>query len=140
MTQPLSEDLRVRVVAAVACGGRRRAVAAQFGVAASTVTKWMQHLRRSGGIAPKKQGGDRRSERVEAHAGEILSLVAARPDITLEEIAAHLAQAHAERFAASTIWRFLDRRRLTFKKNGARQRAGARRRRRRAAGVAGGAA
>jgi transposase len=140
MTQPLSQDLRARVVAAVARGGRRRAVAAQFGVAASTVTKWMQHLRRSGSIAPRKQGGDRRSERIEAHAGEILDLVAATPDITLEEIVTHLAKAHGERFAASTIWRFLDRHGLTFKKNCARQRAGARRRGSRAAGVAGGAA
>jgi transposase len=140
MTQPLSEDLRVRVIAAVARGGRRRAVAAQFGVAASTVTKWMQRLRQSGSIAPSKQGGDRRSERIEAHAGEILGLVVATPDITLEEIVAHLGKAHGERFAASTIWRFLDRRGLSFKKNGARQRAGARRRRRRAAGVAGGTA
>jgi transposase len=140
MTQPLSQDLRVRVVAAVARGGRRRAVAAQFGVAASTVTKWMQHLRRSGSIAPRKQGGDRRSERIEAHAGEILGLVAARPDVTLEEIAAHLAKTHGERFAQSTIWRFLDRRGLTFKKNGARQRAGASRRGSRATSMAGGAA
>lgn len=110
MTQPLSEDLRVRVVTAVEHGGRRRAVAAQFGVAASTVTKWMQLLRRSGSLAPGKQGGDRRSQRIEAHAVEILGLVAATPDITLEEIAAHLAEAHGERFAVSTIWRFLDRR------------------------------
>jgi transposase len=140
MTQALSEDLRVRVIAAVERGGRRRAVAAQFGVAASTVTKWVQHLRRSGSVAPKKQGGDRRSDRIEAHAGEILGLVQATPDITLEEIAAHLAKAHGERFAQSTIWRFLDRRGLTFKKNGARQRTGTRRRGSRAAGVAGGAA
>lgn len=139
MTQPLSEDLRVRVVAAVERGGRRRAVAEQFGVAASTVTKWVQHVRRSGSIAPMKQGGDRRSERIEAHAAEILGLVAATPDVTLEEIAAHLAKAHAETFAASTIWRLLDRRGLTFKKNGARQRAGARRRGRRAPRVADGA-
>jgi transposase len=140
MTQPLSQDLRVRVAAAVERGGCRRAVAEQFGVAASTVTKWVQRLRRTGSLAPARQGGDRRSDRIEAHAEEILSLVTATPDMTLEEIAAHLAETHGERFALSTIWRLLDRRGLTFKKNGARQRAGARRRGRRAPGVAGGAA
>lgn len=140
MTQPLSQDLRVRVVAAVERGGRRRAVAEQFGIAASTVTKWMNRLRRTGSVAPYRQGGDRRSGAIEAHAEEILSLLEATADITLEEIAAHLAEVHGETFAMSTIWRLLDRRGLSFKKNGARQRAGARRRGRRAPGLAGGAA
>lgn len=116
MTQPLSQDLRKRVVAAVERGGRRRAVALQFGVAPSTVTKWVQHLKRTGGLAPAKQGGDRRSERIEKHAAEIIALIAATPDITLEEISAHLKNAHGETFVVSTIWRCLDRHGLTFKK------------------------
>jgi len=128
MTQPLSEDLRARVVAAVDRGGARRAVAERFGVAASTVTKWVQQLKRTGSLAPSRQGGDRRSERIEKHAGEIKALVAHTPDITLEEIAAHLKSAHGETFVVSTIWRSLDRHGLSFKKNGARQRAGAARR------------
>jgi transposase len=135
MTQPLSEDLRARVVAAVDRGRARRAVAEQFGVAASTVTKWVQQLKRTGSLAPSRQGGDRRSERIEKHAGEIKALVAHTPDITLEEIAAHLKAAHGETFVVSTIWRSLDRHGLSFKKNGARQRAGAGRRRGRAPGV-----
>jgi transposase len=129
MTQPLSEDLRERVVAAVERGGRRRAVAGQFGIAASTVTKWVKHLKLTGSLAPARQGGDRRSDRIEAFAAEIESLVAATPDMTLEEIAVHLERVHGETFVVSTIWRCLDRHGLTFKKNGARQRAGARRRR-----------
>lgn len=140
MTQPLSEDLRKRIIAAVSRGGRRRAVADRLGVAASTVTKLVKHLERSGSLAPSKQGGDRRSDRIEAHAEEILGLVAAKPDMTLEEIAAHLKTTHSETFAVSTVWRCLDRHGLTFKKNGARQRAGARRRGRRAPGMAGRAA
>lgn len=128
MTQPLSEDLRKRVIAAVENGESRRAVAERLDVAASTVTKIWQHLKRTGSLEPAKQGGDRRSERIEAHASEILRLVEATPDITLEEIAAHLKSAHAETFAVSTVWRCLDRHGLTFKKNGARQRAGAPRR------------
>lgn len=123
MAQPLSEDLRERVVAAVKRGGRRRAVAEHFGVAASTVTKWVKHLARTGSLAPRKQGGDRRSDRIERHAAEILTTISQTPDMTLEEIAAHLAAAHGETFAVSTIWRCLDRHGLTFKKNGARQRA-----------------
>lgn len=128
MAEPLSEDLRKRLVAAVERGASRRAVADRFGVVASTVTKLVQHVKRTGSLEPAKQGGDRRSARIEAHAEEIAALVVASPDITLEEIAAHLKQAHGETFVVSTIWRCLDRHGLSFKKNGARQRAGARRR------------
>jgi transposase len=130
MAEPLSEDLRKRLIAAVEGGASRRAVADRFGVVASTVTKLVQHLKRTGSLTPARQGGDRRSNRIEAHADEIKALVATAPDITLEEIAAHLKEAHGETFVVSTIWRCLDRHGLTFKKNGARERAGARRRRR----------
>jgi len=136
MSQPLSEDLRERVLAAVERGGRRRAVAEQFDIAASTVTKWVQHFARTGTAAPLKQGGDRRSERIEALSDKILALVAAKSDITLEEIVAHLAKEHGETFAVSTVWRCLDRHGLTFKKNGARERAGTHRRGSRAPAVA----
>jgi transposase len=104
------------------------------------VTKLVHRVKRTGSLAPARQGGDRRSARIEAHAEEILALVAAAPDLTLEEIAAHLKRAHGERFVVSTIWRCLDRHGLTFKKNGARQRAGARRRGSGPGGVARGAA
>jgi len=128
MAKPLSEDLRKRLIAAVEGGASRQAVADRFGVVSSTVTKLVQRVKRTGRLAPAKQGGDRRSGRIEARAGEILSLIAKSSDITLEEIAAHLKQAHGEAFAVSTIWRCLDRHGFTFKKNGARQRAGAHRR------------
>jgi transposase len=102
----------------------RRAAADRFGIAASTAVKWVQRWRATGSKAPRPQGGDRRSERIEAHAKEILGLVAETHDITLFEIASHLQRRHGERFALSTVWRFLDRHAMTFKKNRARQRAG----------------
>ena len=90
----------------------------------SFATKWTRRWRDTGSVAPRPQGGDKRSGRIEAYAGEILSLIEARRDITLAEIAAHLEERHGERFAPSTVWRFLDRHDQTFKKNRARQRAG----------------
>jgi transposase len=83
------------------------------------------------------QGGDRRSARIENRATEILALVEATPDITLTEIADHLLKAHGERFVPSVVWRFFDRRNITFKKNIARQRAGSAGRGRRTRGVEG---
>ena len=123
MTKPLSNDLRVRLVDCVAAGLSCRAAADRFGVAASTAVKWVRRWRDAGVVAPRPQGGDKRSGRIERHAAEILELVAGKADITLVEIAAHLQRRHGVRFAPSTIWRFLDRHAQTFKKNRARQRA-----------------
>jgi transposase len=117
-----------------------RAAAERFGVAPSTAVKWARRWRDTGSVAPRPQGGDKRSGRIEAHAWEILGLIAEKVDMTLLEIAEHLACAHGERFAQSTIWRFLDRHDQTFKKNRARQRAGTPGRDARQAGLARGAA
>jgi transposase len=125
MTKPLSNDLRVRLIDAVAAGMSRRAAADRFGIAASTAVKWVRRWRDTGTSTPRPQGGDKRSDRIEARAKEILGLVVETPDITLSEIASRLEQQHGERFAPSTVWRFLDRHAMTFKKNRARQRAGA---------------
>ena len=136
MTRPLSNDLRSRLITAVAAGMSCRAAADRFGVAASTAVKWVRRWRDTGAVAPHRQGGDKRSGRIEAHALEILGLIAQKVDMTLLEIANHLASAHGERFAQSTIWRVLDRHDQTFKKNRSRQRAGAPGRGARKAGLA----
>lgn len=122
MTAPLSDDLRGRLIAAVEGGQSCRSAAKRFGVAASTAIKWMARWRSEGTAKPKSMGGDRLSHRMEAHADEILELIGKVPDITLAEIAAHLEKAHGLWVAQSTIWRLLERHRMTFKKNGARRR------------------
>lgn len=125
MTRPLSDDLRRRVIAAVDGGLSCRTAAKRFRIAASTAIKWVDRHRRLGHVRPCPLGGDRRSHRLEAYAEEILSLIDARPDITLEEMAAHLDEAHGVVVSQSTIWRLLDRRGMTFKKNRPRIRAAA---------------
>jgi len=126
MTRPLSIDLRERLITAVEGGMSRRAAAERFGVAVSTAIKWADQWRRTGDVRPRPQGGDKRSQRIEAHAEEILALVEVTPDITLAEIAGHLDEVHGLKVAQSTVWRLLDRRAMTFKKNRARQRTAAR--------------
>ena len=122
MTKPLSNDLRARLIDAVSQGMSRRAAARRFGIAPSTAVKWVHRWRATGVSAARPQGGDKRSDRIEAYGDDILGLIAGRVDITLVEIADHLEQRHGERFAPSTVWRFLDRHAQTFKKNRARQR------------------
>lgn len=136
MTKPLSNDLRKRLIEAVSRGATCRAAGERFGVAPSTAVKWVRRWRDTGSAAPHRQGGDRRSARIEAHGAEILDVIAKTVDISLVEIADHLERKHGERFAPSTVWRFLDRHAQTFKKNGTRQRARAARRGGRAPRVA----
>jgi transposase len=124
MTKPLSLDLRLRVVGAIDAGMSRRAAAERFGIAASAAIKWHELWRRTGSVEPRPQGGDKRSDRIEALAEAILALVVEAPDITLAEIAERLTRDHGERFAPSVVHRFFARRGISFKKNRARQRAG----------------
>tara|TARA_R110000822_G_scaffold124589_1_gene259044 strand:+ start:106 stop:486 length:381 start_codon:yes stop_codon:yes gene_type:complete len=122
MTKPLSIDLRERLISAVEGGMSRRGAAERFGVAASTAINWVARWRQTGSVRPRPQGGDYRSHRIEAHSEEILALIEEMPDITLVEIAERLKEAHGLKVAQSTVWRLLDRRGMTFKKNRARQR------------------
>jgi transposase len=121
MTKPLSLDLRQRVVDAIEAGLTRRAAAERFGVAPSAAVKWWRLWRDTGSVAPRRMGGDKRSERIERLADVILGLVEATPEITLAEIAERLEREHGERFAPSTVHRFFQRRAVTFKKRRAMQ-------------------
>ena len=123
MARPLSNDLRDRLVSAVDGGLSRRSAAKHFGVAPSTAIKWVDRWHRTGDVGPRRQGGDQRSRQIEAHAEEILALIVGTPDTTLAELVAHLDETHGVVVAQSTIWRLLDRRGMTFKKNRARERA-----------------
>jgi len=129
---------RIRIIHAVEVEGMsRRAAAKRFDVAASTVVELLRQWKATGTYEARPQGGDRRSAPIEAHAAELLALVETRPDITLAEITDHLLAALGKRFVPSVVWRFFDRRAITLKKNGARQRAGPVRRGGRTRGMAG---
>jgi transposase len=124
MAKPLSEDLRVRVIQAVEGGMSRRAAAERFEISAASAVRFVKAWRERGTKRAKRQGGDRRSHRIEAHHEFILSAIEAKPDLTLEEIAKMLESEREASFAPSSIWRFLDRHAVTFKKKPARRRAG----------------
>lgn len=115
MSRPLSVDLRKRVVAAVDEGLSRRKAAERFGVSVSSAIRWTSLRRRTGEVRPQRQGGDKRSARIEAHAPLILGLVEARGDITLVELRGALSE-RGIAVAVSTLWRFFARHRITLKK------------------------
>ncbi|NOG73995.1 MULTISPECIES: IS630 family transposase [Roseicella] len=115
MSKALSVDLRERVVSAIAAGASCRAAATRFGVSASSAIRWATLAREAGSVAPGPLGGDRRTARIEGHAPLILGLVERTSDITLKEIQAELAKAGVSA-GIGTLWRFFDRRRMTWKK------------------------
>lgn len=115
MAKSLSFDLRQRVMAAIEGGLSCRQAAQRFGVSAASAIRWRDRQQKAGDFASKQQGGDRRSQRIEAHAQLILDTVAVKPDITLAELRGKLMEQGVAAGVAS-LWRFFDRRKITLKK------------------------
>jgi transposase len=115
---PYSLDLRKRVVRACERGLRPAVVAAQFEVSVAWVYRLVQRRRETGSIAPRKQTTFRGRALSDQEEARLVALIAARPDTTLAE----LQQALPTRAALSTLWRAIDRRGLTLKKNRPRRR------------------
>lgn len=115
MTRPLSNDLRERVVAAVASGESCRPVAARFGVSVSSVVKWCQRHRTTGSVAPGKMGGHRKRV-LEPHRAFILERLRETPHLTLHGLKEELAVLGVQ-VSHNAVWLFLRREGLRFKKN-----------------------
>ncbi|WP_156383826.1 helix-turn-helix domain-containing protein, partial [Methylobacterium sp. Leaf456] len=81
MGSALSSDLRERVVKAVSEGASRRQAAARFGVSPASAIRWQENFEREGRVAAKPQGGDRRSQHLEAQAAFIVKLRLDRPTL-----------------------------------------------------------
>ena len=112
----LSDDLRLRVVSAVEKGCSRRGAAARFGVSVSSAIRWVEAFHRTGTSEAKPQGGDRRSQRIEAHHAFIMKTIADRKDVTLAELQELLAKRRGAWFGIGTLWRFFARHGITVKK------------------------
>ena len=115
MTQALSIDLRERVLSAIAGGLSGRRAAARFAVSAASVSRWRKLLREQGSASARPQGGDRKSQRLEAHAHVILKAVEEKTDITLAELQTKLKEGGVVAGRGS-IWRFFQRHKITRKK------------------------
>jgi transposase len=117
MTKPYSTDLRVRVVEAVDEGATRQEAAERFGVSVSSAVRWHQGWRHEGTIEAKPYGGSRSP--LEDHAEEILAVIEAQPDLTLNEIVAVMRKQKIPG-SRTALFRFLERHAVTSKKRMAR--------------------
>jgi len=115
MSKALSVDLRVRVLAAVALGATHREAGERFGVSAASVSRWRKREREQGDPCPLRLGGDRRSDRIEAHHDAVMGALGPGQDATIEEVRASLAE-QGLIFGYGTIQRFFVRHRITRKK------------------------
>lgn len=118
MTAPLSNDLRERVVASIESGESCRSAAARFGVAVSSAVKWHQRYRATGSVAPGKMGGHRKRV-LEPHRAFIVERINQTSHLTLHDLKDQLA-ARGVKVSHDTVWKFLRREGLRFKKNAVR--------------------
>lgn len=91
MGRPYSDDLRVRVVAAMEGGGDCRTVGAAFGIAPSTAGNRHRLYRRTQGYSARPMGGDRRSKLLD-HDAHVAALLADTCDLRLVDVQAALAE------------------------------------------------
>ena len=123
MAKGYSRDLRVRAVSIVETGESAREAARLLNVGASTAIRWIERWTTTGSVDAKPGTGHCRSP-LEQHKQWLMNLVAAEPDLTLDEIRTRLAREKRQSSGTTSIWRFYERHDITFKKNSARRRTG----------------
>ena len=111
MARAYSQDLRDRVIDA---GTSAREAAERFGIGVATAIVWTRRAR-EGERSARKQGQPKGSK-LDPHRAFLLCLVEAEPDITIAEIQERLRVEAEVEASTGTIWTFLDRAGLTFKK------------------------
>ena len=119
MTKAYSIDLRERVVSAVLKGETIRSVGDRFGVAPSSVSKWSQLYQRTGSLVPGKTGGHR-PWLLTPHRDFISERIKQMPHLTVSRLQEELAD-RGVWVSRDTVWRFLRREGLSFKKKPVRR-------------------
>lgn len=115
MARAYSLDLRQRVVEAIEEGLSSREAARRFAIGIATAGAWHRLWRRTGDVQPGRQGKPQRSK-LDAHEEFVLGLVESKKDISLGEIAERLIKDCGVSVCPATIWYFLDKHGITFKK------------------------
>jgi transposase len=114
MARPLSLDLRSRVAAALTEGATVREAAARFAISVASAVRIGQLARAGRGLEAKKPGGPPPLMLLSA-ADEITTRLASKADWTERALAADLRAAGIA-MSHDTVWRFMRRQGLSFKK------------------------
>lgn len=116
MARAYSDDLRGRVLEAVAGGASARAAGERFGIGVATAIVWARRHRQGGETQPRGRGG-RRGSRLDAHAEAVEGMIDDQPDITLDEMVVRLADERSVDISRSALSAWLRARNWTFKKS-----------------------
>ena len=84
MAKGYSKDLRVRAVSIVEDGESAREAARLLNIGAATAIRWIERWTTTGSVEAKAGTGHSRSP-LKAHEQWLLALVAAEPDLTLDD-------------------------------------------------------
>ena len=120
MVRPLSCDLRDRAVQRVMCGETIRSVAEDLCVSPSSVSKWHQRYRQTGSVAPAQIGGYK--PRILSGEHRLWLLERTANDFTLWGLVHELA-ARGIKVDYRSVWEFVHREGLSYKKKSFAQRA-----------------
>ena len=119
MARAYADDLRVRVLDAVAGGASARSAAARFGIGVATAIVWARRARQEGERRARRQGKPRGS-RLDAHEAFIFAMIEAAKDITLNEMVARLRGERELAIGRSALSAWLRTRGWTFTKKSPR--------------------
>jgi len=123
MVKPYSQDLRLRVIAAVEEDGlSRRAAARRYRVSEASAVKWLQAYRRSGRTSHRPMGGDRRSV-LKPQTRWLIQVREREKDLTLAAIGARLLAERGVKADVPMLSRFFRAQGFSFKKKPLRRRA-----------------
>jgi transposase len=116
MGKPHPIELRERVVAFVDEGHGHREAARHFRVSPKFVNELIKLRRETGSLKPRPQGNGGGHGKLAGVTDWIEARVAAKGEITLDELAVELAETHGIEVHRGTIWRVLRGLGLTHKK------------------------
>ena len=115
MARAYSDDLRGKVLDAMASGLSTHQAAGRFGIGVATAVRWARRLRDHGETSARHSGG-RCGSRLDGHAAFVEGLIEDEKDVTLDEMVARLADERDLRVGRSALSDWLRARGWTFKK------------------------
>lgn len=121
MGKPHPVELRSRVIAFVEEGNGHREAARHFRVSPRFVNDMVILKRETGGLIPKPQG-NRAGGKLAPYSDWLRDRLAAKGDLTLDEIVAEMAVVHGVSVHRGSVGKWLHRLGLSHKKNLARPR------------------
>jgi transposase len=116
--KPYPFELRLKVLAALDRGSTRKEVARTFGVATSTLDRYLILRKRAGEIGPPRPTGRTPSISTIDERRALWRQLEENSDATLERHCELWEREHGERISVPTMWRAV--RRLGWTKKGAR--------------------